>query len=92
MEFRILGPLEARREDQPLALGGAKQRALLAILLIHANKVIAVERLAANGVWRVSMRMKTNGEKPVDLRCYLTLYGEALSETWTYLWAPGAQP
>jgi periplasmic glucans biosynthesis protein len=53
---------------------------------------IKVERLAANGVWRVSMRMKTNGDKPVDLRCYLTLYGEALTETWTYLWAPGAQP
>lgn len=50
---------------------------------------ISVERLAANGVWRVSMRMKTN-DKPVDLRCYLTLYGEALTETWTYLWAPGA--
>jgi glucans biosynthesis protein len=49
---------------------------------------ISVERLAANGVWRVSMRMKTN-DKPVDLRCYLTLYGEALTETWTYLWAPG---
>jgi periplasmic glucans biosynthesis protein len=53
---------------------------------------VTVERLAANGVWRVSMRMKMNGEKPVDLRCYLTLYGEALTETWTYLWAPGAQP
>ena len=50
---------------------------------------ISVERLAANGVWRVSMRMKTN-DKPVDLRCYLTLYGEALTETWTYLWSPGA--
>jgi len=50
---------------------------------------ITVERLAANGVWRVTMRMKTN-DKPVDLRCYLTLYGEALTETWTYLWAPGA--
>jgi periplasmic glucans biosynthesis protein len=49
---------------------------------------ISVERLAANGVWRVSMRMKTS-DKPVDLRCYLTLYGEALTETWTYLWAPG---
>jgi glucan biosynthesis protein len=24
----------------------------------------------------------------VDLRCYLTLYGEALTETWTYLWTP----
>jgi periplasmic glucans biosynthesis protein len=50
---------------------------------------ISVEHLAANGVWRVSMRMKTN-DKPVDLRCYLTLYGEALTETWTYLWSPGA--
>ena len=49
---------------------------------------VSVERLGANGVWRVSMRMKTN-DKPVDLRCYLTLYGEALTETWTYLWAPG---
>jgi periplasmic glucans biosynthesis protein len=49
---------------------------------------VSVERLAANGVWRVSMRMKTS-DKPVDLRCYLTLYGEALTETWTYLWAPG---
>jgi glucans biosynthesis protein len=49
---------------------------------------ISVERLAANGVWRVSMRMKAS-DKPVDLRCYLTLYGEALTETWTYLWAPG---
>jgi periplasmic glucans biosynthesis protein len=53
---------------------------------------VHVERLVANGVWRVSMRMKTNGDKPIDLRCYLTLYGEALTETWTYLWAPGAQP
>ena len=50
---------------------------------------ISVEHLAANGVWRVSMRMKTN-DKPVDLRCYLTLYGEALTETWTYQWSPGA--
>jgi periplasmic glucans biosynthesis protein len=49
---------------------------------------VSVVRLAANGVWRVSMRMKTS-DKPVDLRCYLTLYGEALTETWSYLWAPG---
>jgi len=51
---------------------------------------IRVERLPATGAWRVSMQMKPNGDKPVDLRCYLTLYGEALTETWTYLWAPGA--
>ena len=45
MEFSILGPLEVRRDGQTLALGGVKQRALLASLLIQANRVIGVERL-----------------------------------------------
>lgn len=46
MEFRLLGPFEVRRGDQVLGLGGAKQRALLAILLTHANHVVPLERLA----------------------------------------------
>ena len=46
MEFRILGPLEVIREGQPVALGGAKPRALLAILLLHANRVVPNERLS----------------------------------------------
>jgi len=74
------------------SLGGAQPVQAAASATGGEIDNITVERLAANGVWRVSMRMKTNGEKPVDLRCYLTLYGEALTETWTYLWAPGAQP
>ena len=45
LEFRILGPLEVRRDGQPLDLGAPKQRALLANLLLHANKVLPVERL-----------------------------------------------
>jgi two-component SAPR family response regulator len=45
VEFLILGPLEARRYGEPLDLRGAKQRALLAVLLLSANKVVAVERL-----------------------------------------------
>ena len=45
MEFGILGPLEVRRGGQALSLGGARQRALLAILLTHANRVVAVDRL-----------------------------------------------
>ena len=36
----------------------------------------------------LAFKLKPGGEKPVDLRCYLTLYGEALTETWTYLWKP----
>ncbi|HEX3226154.1 MAG TPA: AfsR/SARP family transcriptional regulator [Gaiellaceae bacterium] len=46
LEFRILGPLEVLDDDQPVRLGGAKQRATLAILLLHANRVVGVERLA----------------------------------------------
>jgi YVTN family beta-propeller protein len=47
VEFRILGALEVLEQGQPLALGGAKQRALLALLLLHANEPVASERLLA---------------------------------------------
>ncbi len=45
MEFQILGPLEVRREGGQVALGAAKQRALLAILLVRANEVVSIDRL-----------------------------------------------
>src|SRR5438105_15486630 len=45
MEFRILGPLEVLDAQHPVALGGPKQRALLALLLVNANKVVSSERL-----------------------------------------------
>ena len=50
MEFGILGPLEVRRDGDTLALGGVKQRSLLAILLLHANEVVGSERLI-DAVW-----------------------------------------
>ena len=46
LEFRILGPLEVLDGDRPIRLGGPKQRAALAILLLNANRVVSVERLA----------------------------------------------
>src|SRR3954451_7395233 len=45
VDFRVLGPLEAVANGSSLALGGAKQRALLAVLLLHANEVVSSERL-----------------------------------------------
>ena len=50
MEFLILGPLEARVDGRGLALGGAKQRALLALLLLHRNEVVSTDRLI-DGLW-----------------------------------------
>jgi DNA-binding SARP family transcriptional activator len=45
MEFRILGPLEALEEGRSVGLGGSKQRALLALFLLHANQALSVDRL-----------------------------------------------
>ncbi len=45
MEYRVLGPLEVRDGDRSLPLAGAKQRALLALLLVHANHVVSRDRL-----------------------------------------------
>jgi DNA-binding SARP family transcriptional activator len=45
MDFRILGPLEVDREGRELPLGGRQQRALLALLLLHANEVVPVEEI-----------------------------------------------
>ncbi len=44
-QFRILGPLTATFEGEALALGGERQRALLAVLLVHANEMVSTERL-----------------------------------------------
>ena len=45
MEFRILGPLEVEAAAGEIRLGGPKQRALLALLLLHANEVVPTARL-----------------------------------------------
>src|SRR5437763_8666179 len=45
MDFRILGPLEIRQNGRPLPCKGAKQRMLLAALLLRANEVVSSDRL-----------------------------------------------
>ena len=45
MEYRVLGPFEVRDGDRSLPLAGAKQRALLALLLLHANQMLSRDRL-----------------------------------------------
>jgi DNA-binding SARP family transcriptional activator len=41
----VLGPLEARDGETVFALGGAKQRSLLALLLLAKGEVVSVDRL-----------------------------------------------
>ena len=44
-DFRILGPLEVSDETGPLLLGGLKQRAVLAMLLLEPGRIVPVDRL-----------------------------------------------
>ncbi len=45
MEFRILGPLEVRSDGESVDLGPPKQRVLLALLLLHIDRVVPTERI-----------------------------------------------
>jgi DNA-binding SARP family transcriptional activator len=46
LEFGILGPVEVLRDGLPVQLGGRRQRATLTILLLNANRIVSIERLA----------------------------------------------
>jgi DNA-binding SARP family transcriptional activator/basic membrane lipoprotein Med (substrate-binding protein (PBP1-ABC) superfamily) len=50
LRFRILGPLEAEVEEGAIELGGRKQRAVLAALLLRAHEVVPDERLV-DEIW-----------------------------------------
>jgi periplasmic glucans biosynthesis protein len=74
------GDLEALTASQPVK----------AVLSAHNADIdnVTVQRLVENGVWRVSFRLQPKNNQAADLHCYLTLYAEALTESWTYLWTP----
>ena len=45
LEFRILGPLEIVDGDAEIPLSGRNQRALVALLLVHANEALSTDRI-----------------------------------------------
>src|SRR6266496_5134770 len=55
-EFSLLGPLAASCDGEPVALGGQKRRALLAVLLLEPRQVVSRDRLI-DALW---------GEEPPD--------------------------
>ena len=76
------GDLEGLQASQPVR----------AVINAVGARVLQVrtQRLPENGHWRVSFLVQPTGTRPVDLHCYLELYGSALTETWTYQWTPGS--
>jgi predicted ATPase/class 3 adenylate cyclase/DNA-binding winged helix-turn-helix (wHTH) protein len=65
MDFRILGPLEVLDEGRAVTLGGSKQRALLALLLVHANETLTTDRLI-DELW--GERPPANAAKTVQMQ------------------------
>src|SRR5918992_2152545 len=77
MEFRILGPLEVLDEGRAITLAGSRQRALLALLLLHANETLSTDRLI-DELW--GERPPGNAAKTVQMqisRLRKALAGEA---------------
>lgn len=75
MEFRILGPLAIVDAGRELPLGAAKQRALLALLLLHRNEEVASERLID---WLWAGRPPATAQK--SLQVYVSGLRRALGE------------
>ena len=84
VRFRVLGPLEASSGDGPIALGGPKQRVVLAHLLLRANLLVPSERLI-DAMW---------GEEPPEtargtLQAYVSRLRTALGADRIEGRAPG---
>jgi DNA-binding SARP family transcriptional activator len=65
MDFRILGPLEVLENGRAITLGGSKQRALLALLLLHHNETLSTDRLI-DELW--GERPPANAAKTVQMQ------------------------
>jgi len=84
MQYRVLGPLEVEDDGELVKLAGPKQRALLASLLLHANRTVSRDclvdelwgerapRTAAHRleehVSRLRKLLHANGEAPLVTR------------------------
>ena len=84
MEFRILGPLEVLEDGHQVPLGGSKQRALLASLLLHANEVVSRDRLI-DELWGAS----PPDTAPTALQVYVSQLRKALGRDLILTQPPG---
>jgi DNA-binding SARP family transcriptional activator len=84
MDFRILGPLEVRDGDREVMLRGGKQRALLALLLVNANRTLAIDRIV-DDLW--SGHVPDTAQKMVQM--YVSRLRRVLPEGTLHTRRPG---
>ncbi|ARF54305.1 hypothetical protein B1H19_08940 [Streptomyces gilvosporeus] len=69
LRFHILGSLEVTKENQRIAIGGARQRTILALLLLNPGRIVSVDTLVET-VW--------NGRPPATARTQVAICIAAL--------------
>jgi predicted ATPase/DNA-binding SARP family transcriptional activator len=84
LEFRILGPVQAVRDGRPLVLGGARQRALLALLVLEPRRPVSVDALVEE-LWQGAP--PPGGTK--TLRVYVSRLRSALGDDCVAARPPG---
>ncbi len=89
-EQRDLAHSDARRVIIDFAGGDLAgldaSQPLKALLTVNGgtSENVTVERIVENGVWRVTfLVVPAHPHDTIDMHCFLQLYGESLSETWT---------
>lgn len=74
MQIRLLGPMQVWQFGEPVALGGPRQRAVLAVLALNANRTVPLDSLV-HGLW---------GDRPSGgavnaVQVYISRFRRALS-------------
>ncbi len=84
MDFRLLGPLVVFDGPAPLPIAAGKQRALLAVLLLHANRTVGREQLV-DALW--GEEVPESAQKMVQI--HVSQLRKALPEARLLTRAPG---
>lgn len=96
-----LTPTDTQREPRDRSLhfwldfaGGelaalSEQMPVEAVVSVSTGKIAdaACQKIDPS-IWRTSFTFTPDGRKDAELRCFLRLRKDAMSETWTYRWAP----
>jgi ABC-type transport system substrate-binding protein/DNA-binding SARP family transcriptional activator/streptogramin lyase len=81
VEYRVLGPLEVVEAGRRLPLGGGRQRAVLAVLLLHRRQVVSLDRLVES-LWGDEPPLTAAKTIQVYVSRLRKLLGAQTLETW----------